>query len=227
MVIVIVADNGFAAEAIRHSFQNTSGVRVAGYVDGRHACGTAVAGARPDVVIVDEMTWSASALARISEIRAAAPSAKIVALSSQPGAGFVEEAARAGAHAAIAKTVQPGTLALLVREIWAGNVHHAFAGVRASAGLDGEHGTDVEHASLTPRELEILRLVAAGSSNGRIAGQLWITEQTVKFHLSNVYRKLGVSNRTEASHYAHVHELLDPRTADAIRTRPGSIRTAA
>ena len=53
---------------------------------------------------------------------------------------------------------------------------------------------------LTARELEILRLVASGNSNRRIAQRLWVTEQTVKFHLSNVYRKLGVANRTEASH---------------------------
>jgi DNA-binding NarL/FixJ family response regulator len=203
MVLVIVTDNGFAAEAIRRSFRNTSGVRVAGYVDGRKACGAAVAEARPDVVIVDEMTWSASALARIAEIRSAAPSAKVVALSSQPGASWVDEAALAGAHAAIAKTVQPGTLALLVREIWAGTIHHAFERVPATA------GRGKEHATLTPRELEILGLVAGGASNGRIARQLWVTEQTIKFHLSNVYRKLGVSNRTEASHYAHVNGLAD------------------
>ena len=61
MLVVIVTDNGFAAEAIRRSFRNTSGVRVAGYVDGRRACGAAVAEAEPDVVIVDEMTWSATA----------------------------------------------------------------------------------------------------------------------------------------------------------------------
>jgi DNA-binding NarL/FixJ family response regulator len=211
MLLVIVTDNGFAAEAIRRSFRNTSGVHVAGYVDGRRACGTAVAKAQPDVVIVDEMTWAASALARIAEIRTAVPSAKIIALSSQPGADWVEEAARSGAHAAIAKTVQPGTLALLVREIWAGTIHHAFATPRAPASAAREH------ASLTPRELEILRLVAAGASNAGIARQLWVTEQTIKFHLSNVYRKLEVSNRTEASHYAHVNGLADlfPRPATA------------
>ena len=54
---------------------------------------------------------------------------------------------------------------------------------------------------LTNRELEILRLAAQGMTNGRIARDLWVTEQTVKFHLSNTYRKLGVSNRTEASRY--------------------------
>ena len=79
-----------------------------------------------------------------------------------------------------------------MREIWAGSIHHAFA--------RGAVGRDADHQQLTPRELEILRLVAAGASNGHIARQLWVTEQTVKFHLSNVYRKLGVANRTEASH---------------------------
>jgi DNA-binding NarL/FixJ family response regulator len=203
MLVVIVTDNGFAAEAIRRSFRGTSGVRVAGYVDGRRQCGPAVAEARPDVVIVDEMTWSANAVARISEIRRSAPAAKIIVLTAEAGAEWLGDAVRAGADAAIAKTVQPTTLGLLVREIWAGTIHHAFSNRRASSTADAGHG------KLTPRELEILQLVASGASNALIARQLWVTEQTVKFHLSNVYRKLGVANRTEAGHYAHVHGLTD------------------
>jgi DNA-binding NarL/FixJ family response regulator len=203
MLVVIVTDNGFAAEAIRRSFRGTSGVRVAGYVDGRHACGAAVAEAAPDVVIVDEMTWSANAVARISDVRRAVPACKIIALTAQPDAPWLGDAVRAGADAAIAKTVQPATLGLLVREIWAGNIHHAFTTRRATA----VHG---DHVKLTPRELEILQLVAGGASNGVIARELWVTEQTVKFHLSNVFRKLGVANRTEAGAYAHRHRLLEP-----------------
>jgi DNA-binding NarL/FixJ family response regulator len=210
MLVVIVTDNGFAAEAIRRSFRDTSGVRVAGYVDGRQACGAAVAEAQPDVVIVDEMTWSSSAVDRIAEVRRAVPAAKIVALTSQPAAAWLNDAIRAGAHASIAKTVQPNLIGPLVREIWEGTIHHAFAAAPA---------VREEHQPLTPRELEILRLVAAGASNGRIARQLWVTEQTIKFHLSNVYRKLGVANRTEASHYAHVHGLIEP-------TRPLTAVTA-
>jgi DNA-binding NarL/FixJ family response regulator len=210
MLVVIVTDNGFAAEAIRRSFRDTSGVRVAGYVDGRQACGAAVAEAQPDVVIVDEMTWSSSAVDRIAEVRRAVPGAKIVALTSQPAAAWLNDAIRAGAHASIAKTVQPNLIGPLVREIWEGTIHHAFAAAPA---------VREEHQQLTPRELEILRLVAAGASNGRIARQLWVTEQTIKFHLSNVYRKLGVANRTEASHYAHVHGLIEP-------TRPLTAVTA-
>jgi DNA-binding CsgD family transcriptional regulator len=66
---------------------------------------------------------------------------------------------------------------------------------------------------LTTREREILRLVAEGHSNNQLARMLWVTEQTVKFHLSNVYRKLDVSNRTEASRWAQVHGLLAEATA--------------
>ena len=58
--------------------------------------------------------------------------------------------------------------------------------------------------------LEILRLVSQGHSNNELAKMLWVTEQTVKFHLSNIYRKLDVSNRTEASHWAQTHGLLAP-----------------
>jgi DNA-binding CsgD family transcriptional regulator len=61
---------------------------------------------------------------------------------------------------------------------------------------------------LTLREREILSIVAEGKSNGEIARMLWVTEQTVKFHLSNIYRKLEVSNRTEASRWVHEHGVL-------------------
>ena len=203
MLVVIVTDNGFAAEAIRRSFRGASGVHVAGYVDGRRPCSGAIAEAKPDIVIVDEMTWSANAVARVSEIRRAAPASKIIVLSAEADAPWLADAVRAGADASIAKTVQPTTLGLLVREIWAGTIHHAFAIRRPAVSV--ETSRDV----LTARELEILGLVAGGASNGMIARQLWVTEQTVKFHLSNVYRKLNVSNRTEASHVAHRDGLLD------------------
>ena len=109
----------------------------------------------------------------------------------------------AGVNAVVAKSVATGSLGLLIREVAAGNIFHASP--RLAAQRRRPRGRDAHE-----RELEILRRVAGGASNGRIATDLWVTEQTVKFHLSNVYRKLGVSNRTQASHYAHVHGLLEP-----------------
>src|SRR3954451_3447925 len=146
MLVVIVTDNGFAAEAIRRSFRGTTGVHGAGHVAGGPPGGIAMAEARPDVVIVDEMTWSANAVARISEVRRAAPASKIIALSAESDAPWLGDAVRAGADAAIAKTVQPMTLGLLVREIWAGTIRHSFT-TRPPA------VSNVTRANLTPREL--------------------------------------------------------------------------
>ena len=67
--------------------------------------------------------------------------------------------------------------------------------------------------ALTVRELEILSLAASGLPNGRIAKRLWVSEQTVKFHLSNIYRKLDVANRTEAARWAQVNNLLSSESS--------------
>jgi DNA-binding CsgD family transcriptional regulator len=68
---------------------------------------------------------------------------------------------------------------------------------------------DANAAGLTRREREILQLVAEGNTNGQVARKLWVTEQTVKFHLANIFRKLDVTNRTQASRWAHAHGLLE------------------
>ncbi|TML11192.1 MAG: response regulator transcription factor, partial [Actinobacteria bacterium] len=68
-------------------------------------------------------------------------------------------------------------------------------------------------AGLTEREVAMLRAIARGLSNAAISKEFWVTEQTVKFHLTNIYRKLDVKNRTEASRYAYQHGLVDDLVA--------------
>jgi DNA-binding NarL/FixJ family response regulator len=175
-------------------------------VDGRKSCYAATAEAQPDVVVLDEMTRRELAPTRAREIRSAAPDAKLVVLTGDMDTSWLSESVEAGVHAAISKSLHPRAIAMLIHEICSGTVYHAFVHCQA------EPAAVATHTVLTRRELEILRFVAKGTSNGAIARRLWVTEQTVKFHLSNVYRKLGVANRTEASHYAHVHRLFEPAT---------------
>lgn len=206
--LLIVADDALSASALRHALRAGGAFTVFdGYTEGRASCGETVAALRPDVVLVDELRDQDAMLSRVGEIRAALPAVKLVVLAARMQPSLLAEAAAAGADAAIAKTARLERVCALVREVAAGTVFHAFtaapAPLRRAAGARGETPT------LTQRELEVLRLVAAGAPNSRIAAQLWITEQTVKFHLSKVYRKLGVSNRTAASHHAYVHGLLD------------------
>jgi DNA-binding NarL/FixJ family response regulator len=203
MRVLIIVDNGLTAEAIRREMRHAPTCRVIGYVNGRNACAMAVADAAPDVVLVDEMSEAQVTLSRIREVRAAVPEAKIVLLTVRMEPAWLTEATAAGVDAAIAKSASPASVGLLIREVAAGNVFHAF--VRAATRRhEATNGPE-----LTARELEILRWVAAGASNGAIARELFVTEQTVKFHLSNIYRKLGVANRTQASHFAYHNGLLE------------------
>jgi DNA-binding NarL/FixJ family response regulator len=203
---VIVASSPLSGELIRRALGQVMNFRVVICVDGRNSCASAVERVRPDLVVIDDLASPRGRLLRIREARSAAPGAKILLLTGRMEAGGLGEAAAAGIDAAIAKQLDPGSFGTLIREVAAGNVFHSFEPMPA--------GEPSSSDGLTARELEILRLVAAGASNGRIARTLWVAEQTVKYHLSNIYRKLGVANRTQASHYAHVHRLRDSPTAD-------------
>jgi DNA-binding NarL/FixJ family response regulator len=141
-------------------------------------------------------------LERLGEVAEHAPRAHALLLALDMREDFLAEAFEAGATAVISKTVHPVALGTLVRETTAGTVVHSFT-ARSRAARER-----LDDCPLTDREREILRLVAAGHTNSDIARLLWVTEPTVKFHLSNTYRKLGVSNRTEASRYAYAYELV-------------------
>jgi DNA-binding NarL/FixJ family response regulator len=200
--LMIVADHSLAVHAIRLALRQTAGFRVVGFFNGRGTIRQALLDLNPDVVVVDDMQHSENAVARMREIAEAAPDAKSLLLTVRMDPEWLDEAFEAGIDAVVSKTVHPVSLGTLLREICRVTVALRHQERRpAAAPAD---------CPLTDRELEILRLVAEGYTNGRIAAELWVTEQTVKFHLSNTYRKLGVANRTQASRYAHLHALTSP-----------------
>jgi DNA-binding NarL/FixJ family response regulator len=197
--LMIVTDNSFAAQSIRLALRQTAGFQVIGFIDGTVAIGARAAEAAPDVIVVDDMREHEHSIARLEELSTLCPEAKRIFLTMRMDESSLAHAFEAGAEAVISKEVHPVSLATLLREISRDAVVHSPRQKRVKAAL--------ADCPLTDRELEILRLVAQGYTNGRIARELWVTEQTVKFHLSNTYRKLGVANRTEASRYAHINEL--------------------
>ncbi len=198
--LLIVADNSFAAQSIRLALRQTAGFQVIGYLDGTSELSPRVRDLAPDVVLIDDSFGTELCVARLTDAAALVPSAKRVVLTMHMEPKALDAMAAAGVDAVIAKTVHPVSLATLLREISRDSVIHFPRREPAKA--------ERSDCPLTDRELEILRLVAQGHTNARIARELWVTEQTVKFHLSNTYRKLGVANRTEASRYAYVNDLM-------------------
>jgi DNA-binding NarL/FixJ family response regulator len=142
----------------------------------------------------------------IGRARALAPGLKVVVFTADGDPDRVEASLRAGADAYVLETADAQDLLCALRQVFSQSIFLPAAGSVARLApvvrVVPAHG-------LTRRELEILRLVAEGHSNAQLARMLWVTEQTVKFHLSNIYRKLAVGNRTEAARWAQVNGVLD------------------
>ena len=200
--LLIVADHTLVVHAIRLALRQTAGFQVVGFVDGRQSISGHLAEHQPDVVLIDDMQNPDHPLERLREVTEECADAKALLLTVRMEEQWLDDAFEAGASAVLSKSVHPVALGTLLREIVQGNVVHRPRRTKTS--------TAAEDCPLTTRELEILRLAAQGYTNSRIARELWVTEQTVKFHLSNTYRKLGVANRTEASRYAHMNDLVAP-----------------
>ena len=110
-------------------------------------------------------------------------------------------ALKRGASAYIVKTVNPLDIPTALRQVFEPAIYFG------TSPIDEDEAAAT--AGLTEREVAMLRAIARGLSNAAISKEFWVTEQTVKFHLTNIYRKLEVKNRTEASRYAYQHGIVE------------------
>jgi DNA-binding NarL/FixJ family response regulator len=164
---------------------------------------------QPDLLVtdVDAADGKSAGLECLREARQLVPKLRGIVLSASEDEYQIDAALRAGASAYVVKSAHPEDFASAVRQSFSHSVYFAH-GMRRPDAYVPDGNVSADHADLTRREREILRLAAEGHSNAQLARMLWVTEQTVKFHLSNVYRKLNVSNRTEAARWAQVHGLV-------------------
>lgn len=152
----------------------------------------------PDVVLLDVAMPGMDGIECLGELRGRFPAVKVVMLSGSDDNEVVDRCLEAGALCFVGKSVEPADIARALRAVCGGiDVRYQSVGGSVAPRVEREVSSGTE--LLTPREREILRLVAEGGSNAELGRRLWVTEQTVKFHLSNIYRKLGVSNRTQAA----------------------------
>ena len=129
------------------------------------------------------------------------PALKVIAFSSSSDRRMLADAFDAGVSALIAPNAAPEDIAVAIRQATDPSIHFAPASLPAPRAA--------HDPGLTGREIETVRLVAKGLSNAEVGRTLLVTEQTVKFHLSNIFRKLNVTNRTQATRRAEMMNLLD------------------
>jgi DNA-binding NarL/FixJ family response regulator len=165
---------------------------------------------RPDLLIagLDCSSQDEEGVMGLRRAREADPGVKAVVVGDGNDPESVEAAFAAGASIYCVRTAERGDLASAIRQAFEHSIYVAsnqYRGAPPEPVSEQDNGAAIE---LTRRELEILQLVAEGHSNSQLAKMLWVTEQTIKFHLSNIYRKLDVSNRTEASRWAQLNGIL-------------------
>ena len=156
----------------------------------------------PDVTLMDLQMPEMSGIDALSAIRGEFPDARIIVLTSYAGDVQVSRALRGGARGYLLKDMLRRELLETIRAVHAGQKRVSS---EVAAGI-AEHATD---DGLSPRETDVLRLIAAGNANKEIATQLRLTEETVKHHVKNILGKLGANDRTHAVTIALKRGIID------------------
>ena len=198
------------AEAVEGVLRRV-GVDVSGKATTGHEALSLVRRLRPDLLITDISVGDGerAGLTCLYEARQSVPELRSIVLSLSDDSDEIDAALRAGALAYVLKSAHPDDLASAVRQAFRHSVYFALPAGVSNGDSISKGRESADRVELTKREREILRLAVEGHSNAQLAEMLWVTEQTVKFHLSNVYRKLKVSNRTEAARWAQLHGLVE------------------
>jgi DNA-binding NarL/FixJ family response regulator len=210
MRILLADDHALVLEGIHHVLEADGGFEVVAVARSGAEVLPLIARHSPEVVLLDVRLPKLDGLECLSRIRSRYPAVSVVMLSMFGDAEQLQLAFELGACGYVTKNIDAADLGPAIRQAVGGAAFQAF-------GLSTvDESRAATSAGLTERELTVLRAVARGQSNDAVAKELWVTEQTVKFHLTNVYRKIGVANRTEAARWAFaqgVVETIDPSAA--------------
>jgi DNA-binding NarL/FixJ family response regulator len=198
--VLLADDHPLMIAAVRGALESEKDFEIVGEATSGSQVIPLVASARPDVVLIDLRLPEVDGVTCLERIREQHPIVKVVFFSAVDEHSKIADVLARGACAYLVKSIHPADLAAVVRQAVAGSFF-------CSAGLDHPTVIHDDDAGLSDRETEILCGVARGLSNRAIAKELWLSDQTVKFHLHNIYRKLDVGNRTEAAKYAFDHGL--------------------
>jgi DNA-binding NarL/FixJ family response regulator len=203
MRVLIADDHRLIAEGIKRSLEGTGEFDVVAEAETGAQVLPLIRRSRPDIVLLDLRMPGSDGLTTLEQIRREHPAVKVVVLSASTDQQVIQAALAKGASAYVIKSVNPADLAATLRQVMDGSVFHAV-GLPAS-----ELPSGAADLGLTGREVAILNAVARGLSNAAIGKELFVAEQTVKFHLTNIYRKLDAANRTEAVRLAYQRGIID------------------
>jgi len=198
--VLIADDNRLMLEGVRRALERVEDIEIVGVTHTGSQVLPLVERRRPDLVALEFGMRSGDGRRCLEHLREQHPAIKVVVLSASSAHDDIRSALTSGARAYIVKSVDPRDIPVALRHAYDETVHHAI-------GFEPGPEDQLRAAGLTERELTVLKALARGLSNKAISRELWVSEETVKFHLGNLYRKLGVPNRLAAASIAHARGL--------------------
>ncbi|MFD0559337.1 LuxR family two component transcriptional regulator [Stackebrandtia endophytica] len=200
--VLIADDHPVVRQGLRTFLELQPGLRIVGEAADGDETLQHIEKLHPDVVLLDLHMPGRSGQEVLAVLAERGDPARVIVLTSVTDSREVAPAIQAGAAGFLYKDVDPDSLARAIRSVHEGQVLFAPGAVAAMAA-----GPAPQLSQLTDRERQVLSLVAAGLSNRQISTRLTVAEKTVKTHLSSIFRKLGVTDRTQAALYAVRHGL--------------------
>jgi DNA-binding NarL/FixJ family response regulator len=199
--VLLADDHPLIIAGIRRTIENLEDMEVVGEAHSGQELLQLIERRAPDLVLMDLKMPGISGVETLERIRANWPEVKTVVLSASDDRPTIDAALHAGASAYVLKSAHTVDIASVLRQASSGAVFHAPTYAQPRSGVPEEPSVP----ALTDRERSILSAVASGLTTAAISRDLWISEHTIKFHLTNIYRKLGVANRAGAVRYALEH----------------------
>ncbi|MEM7112496.1 MAG: response regulator transcription factor [Chloroflexota bacterium] len=202
VTVLIVDDHAMVREGLLTFLELNEGIEVIGEASNGQEAIALTKRLSPDIVLMDLVMPETDGIAATKAIRQQHPNTKVIALTSFGEEDRVVAAVRAGAAGYLLKNVSPPDLVRAIEDVYRGDVHLHPAIARTLVEQVTDSPTNPPPPDLTKRELEVLQLIANGFTNQDIAVELGIVVKTVKVHVGNILKKLGLADRTQAAVYA-------------------------
>ena len=199
--VILAEDQALMRDAVKMVFEGAEDLELVGEVANGHDLLPLLNQVEVDFVLLDVQLPGIDGLRCLEVLAEHHPKVKVAMLSAVEDPQVIDSAFRRGASGYILKTVNPFDLPAAIRQIVEKTVIHLSTGAQEGAAPGAPPG------GLSEKEVAVLAELCHGHTNKQIAVTLWLSEQTVKFHLRNIYRKLGINSRTEALRYAYEHDL--------------------
>jgi len=200
--LAVVDDHVIVRNGLEQLLATTEDIELVGMAANGLEALDLVAATQPDVVLMDLSMPDMDGVEATKRITASHPDVRVLVLTSFSDQSRIMDALRAGAEGYLLKHSEPDEIAAAVRAVYEGG---SPLDPKAARVLLDSRRTSADSDTLTDREREVLLLVRGGMANKQIARQLGISERTVKAHLTNVFQRLGVTDRTQAALWASEH----------------------